>query len=126
LRRLHVGRWARVERESSRWASFPRRERADLTAYRLESAALFLGPGGFGTPDDIEALESCQIGFGAPEVEWSDLSRGMRRVPRSDDELAARGFWRQWHALIQGHDGAERMGDVPVAQAAVHAREARR
>ena len=73
---------------------------------------MFLGPGGFGTPDDIEALESCQIGFGAPEVEWSDISRGMQRLPRSDDELAARGFWRQWHALIQGLDGAARTGDV--------------
>jgi hypothetical protein len=36
----------------------------------------------------------------------------MQRLPRSDDELAARGFWRQWHALIQGLDGAARTGDV--------------
>jgi p-cumate 2,3-dioxygenase alpha subunit len=100
------------EMEVNQWEFIPRRERADLTAYRLEGAAMFLGPGGFGTPDDIEALESCQIGFGAPEVEWSDISRGMQRLPRSDDELAARGFWRQWHALIQGLDGAARTGDV--------------
>ena len=100
------------EMEVNQWEFVPRRERAALTAYRLEGAAMFLGPGGFGTPDDIEALESCQIGFGAPEVEWSDISRGMQRLPRSDDELAARGFWRQWHALIQGLDGAARTGDV--------------
>src|SRR5262249_23434394 len=66
---------ARGEREGNQGDFTPRRERADLTAYRLEGAATFLGPGGFGTPDDIEALESCQIGFGAPEVEWSDISR---------------------------------------------------
>lgn len=101
------------EMEVNQWEFVPRREREDMTAYRLEGAALFLGPGGFGTPDDVEALESCQIGFSAPEVEWSDISRGMQRVPRSDDELAARGFWRQWHALIQGLDRAARTGDVP-------------
>jgi len=99
------------EMDVNQWEFVPRSEHPDITAYRLEGATMFLGPGGFGTPDDIEALESCQIGFGAPEVEWSDMSRGMQRVPRSDDELAARGFWRQWHALIQGFDGAARTGD---------------
>jgi len=113
------------EMEVNQWEFIPRRERKDLAAYRLEGAIMFQGPGGFGTPDDVEALESCQIGFGAPEVEWSDLSRGMRRVPRSDDELAARGFWRQWHALIQGRDGAERTQDLPFPERAVRPREAR-
>src|SRR5262249_17344722 len=45
------------ERKVNRGVFTPRRERADLTAYRLEGAAMFLGPGGLGTPDDIEALE---------------------------------------------------------------------
>ena len=107
------------EMEVNQWEFVPRREHDDLTAYRLEGAAVFLGPGGFGTPDDIEALESCQIGFAAPEIEWSDISRGMQRVPRSDDELAARGFWRQWHALIQGLAGAARTGDLPAAESAL-------
>jgi p-cumate 2,3-dioxygenase alpha subunit len=113
------------EMEVTQWEFIPRREHKDIAAYRLEGAVIFQGPGGFGTPDDIEALESCQIGFGAPELEWSDLSRGMQRLPRSDDELAARGFWRQWHALIQGREGAERMGDRPCPEPAIRAKEAR-
>ena len=109
--------------EVNQWEFMPRREREDIAAYRLEGAVTFQGPGGFGTPDDIEALESCQIGFGAPEIEWSDLSRGMQRSPRSDDELAARGFWRQWHALIQGLDGAERIGDLSAFGPIAHQKE---
>jgi p-cumate 2,3-dioxygenase alpha subunit len=100
----------------NQWELVPRKEREDVAHYRLQGGVTFQGPGGFGTPDDIEALESCQIGFRATELEWNDVSRGMRREARSDDELTARGFWRQWHALIQGKSGAERVKDVPVAQ----------
>jgi p-cumate 2,3-dioxygenase alpha subunit len=107
--------------EVTQWELVPRQEREDLARYRLDGALTFQGPGGFGTPDDIEALESCQVGYRAHEVEWSDVSRGMRREARSDDELTARGFWRQWHAMIQGHPDAERVTDLhppePVAQA---------
>jgi p-cumate 2,3-dioxygenase subunit alpha len=84
----------------------------------------FQGPGGFGTPDDIEALESCQLGFCARELEWSDVSRGMRRNARSDDELTARGFWRHWHAMIQGRPGADRVTDLPVSQLFAQAQRA--
>ena len=74
-----------------------------MLAMRLDSFLTFLGPGGFATPDDVEALESCQIGFRATENEWSDISRGMLRpAPLSTDELQMRGFWRQWHAHMQG------------------------
>ena len=102
--------------EVSQWELVPRRESESLAKYRLEGSLTFQGPGGFGTPDDIEALESCQIGFRAHELAWSDVSRGMRREARSDDELTARGFWRQWHAMIQGRAGAERVTDLPVAR----------
>jgi len=95
----------------TQWELVPRDEREDLRHYRLQGSVTFQGPGGFGTPDDIEALESCQIGFRAREVEWSDMSRGTRRQARSDDELTARGFWRQWHALIQGRAGADFTSD---------------
>jgi p-cumate 2,3-dioxygenase subunit alpha len=111
--------------EVTQWELVPRQEREDLTRYRLDGAATFQGPGGFGTPDDIEALESCQTGYRAHEVEWSDISRGMRREARSDDELTARGFWRQWHAMIQGRAGAERVTDLHPPQAAVQAQSAR-
>lgn len=102
----------------SQWELVPREEREDLAAYRREGSVTFLGGGGFGTPDDIEALESCQLGFNATELEWSDMSRGMHRDPRSDDEITARGFWRQWLALMQGKGGADRWGDLSPADAA--------
>jgi p-cumate 2,3-dioxygenase alpha subunit len=100
--------------EVNQWELVPRREPAGLAGLRLDGSVTFQGPGGFGTPDDIEALESCQIGYRALELEWSDVSRGMRRDARSDDELTARGFWRHWHAMIQGRAGNERVADLPV------------
>ena len=102
--------------EVTQWEFAPRQETGELAGYRRENSVMFQGAGGFGTPDDIEALESCQQGYGAHELEWSDMSRGMHREPRSDDELPVRGFWREWHALIQGHAGAERFGDVPIPE----------
>jgi p-cumate 2,3-dioxygenase alpha subunit len=102
--------------EVNQWELVPRRERENIANHRMEGAVTFQGPGGFGTPDDIEALESCQIGYRGRELEWSDISRGMRREARSDDELTARGFWREWHALIQGRAGAERIDDPPVPE----------
>lgn len=85
------------------WHLVPREESDAMLARRLDSFLTFLGPGGFATPDDVEALESCQIGFKATENEWSDISRGMLNPsPLSTDELQMRGFWRQWHANMQG------------------------
>ena len=63
---------------------------------RLDSFLTFLGPAGFATPDDIEALESCQQGFSSGGVEWNDLSRGMGRAPEANDEEQMRAFWRRW------------------------------
>lgn len=98
--------------EINAWALAPRDESADNRALRLDNFLTFLGPGGFATPDDVEALESCQRGFVNREVEWSDISRGMERAqPLADDELQMRAFWRQWHALMRG---------VPLAEAATH------
>lgn len=95
------------------WDFVPRDERPDLRASRMENSLAFLGPGGLATPDDIEALESCQLGFAATGVEWSDLSRGMERksLRGTSDELQMRSFWRQWHALMQGLAGAAETGD---------------
>ena len=89
--------------EINAWALAPRDESADNRALRLDNFLTFLGPGGFATPDDVEALESCQRGFTNREVEWSDISRGMDRAqPMADDELQMRAFWRQWHASMRG------------------------
>ena len=85
------------------WHLVPREESGALLAKRLDSYLTFFGPGGFATPDDVEALESCQAGFRASGNEWSDVSRGMLKPdPGTTDELQMRGFWRQWHANMQG------------------------
>lgn len=104
--------------EVVQWELVPRQERADLRAYRMEFSLTFLGPGGFATPDDVEALESCQAGFRSGGVEWSDLSRGMHREPLDDDELQMRTFWRQWHAMLQGHPEAPLVDERACAAAA--------
>jgi hypothetical protein len=83
------------------WALAPIDERPEHRAMRLDNFLTFLGPGGFATPDDVEMLEACQMGFANREVEWSDISRGMKREhPLPNDELQMRAFWRQWHELI--------------------------
>ena len=82
------------------WEMAPADESGSLLRRRLDSFLTFLGPGGFATPDDVEALESCQQGFRSGGVEWSDLSRGFHRDPRGTDELQMRSFWRRWHSLI--------------------------
>ena len=74
------------------WHLVPREESEAMLATRLDSFLTFLGPGGFATPDDVEALESCQAGFRATETEWSDISRGMLRPAQSADELQMRGI----------------------------------
>jgi p-cumate 2,3-dioxygenase subunit alpha len=86
--------------EVTAWELAPAEESGERLARRLHNFLEFLGPGGFATPDDVEALDSCQIGFGADGVEWSDISRGMGRTPRMDDELQMRSFWREWNARI--------------------------
>jgi len=78
------------------WEMAPRDELPTLRQRRLDSFLTFLGPAGFATPDDLEALESCQQGFRSGGVEWNDISRGMDRVPQANDEAQMRAFWRQW------------------------------
>lgn len=69
---------------------------------RNESFLSFLGPAGLATPDDNEALESCQRGYEArPGEGWSDVSRGMDKAdPANWDELQMRTFWRRWDTLM--------------------------
>jgi p-cumate 2,3-dioxygenase alpha subunit len=88
----------------SAWSLAPTDEGPELRARRLDSFLTFLGPGGFATPDDVEALEVCQRGFATcRELEWSDISRGMTRArPGADDELQMRAFWRRWNELVTG------------------------
>lgn len=90
------------------WELAPTDEPASLRERRLDSFLTFLGPGGFATPDDIEALESCQQGFDSGGVEWNDISRGMGRGAMANDEEQMREFWRRWQQ--QMGSAADRAG----------------
>ncbi|TFI42405.1 aromatic ring-hydroxylating dioxygenase subunit alpha [Rhodococcus sp. 1R11] len=84
------------------WQMAPSDELPEVRQRRLDSFLTFLGPGGFATPDDIEALESCQQGFASGGVEWNDISRGMDRNPKATDEEQMRAFWRRWRDQMDG------------------------
>jgi len=94
---MEVNVWALAPREE---AGTPALER------RLSNFLEFLGPGGFATPDDIEALESCQrAALSAREAPWNDLSKGFDpkgadQVGDTKDELPQRAFWRGWQAQL--------------------------
>jgi p-cumate 2,3-dioxygenase alpha subunit len=90
---MMVNGWALAPVEESDWAR----------KYRLHNFLEFLGPGGFATPDDVEALEACQTGFAnAGAALWSDISKGMGNpLPSYDDELQMRVFWTRWQERLQ-------------------------
>jgi p-cumate 2,3-dioxygenase subunit alpha len=78
----------------------PRIEDPTVRKVRLESYVTFAGPGGLATPDDVEALESCQQGAHSG-VEWSLLSRGyFAEEPPMSGELQMRSFWRRWQEQL--------------------------
>jgi p-cumate 2,3-dioxygenase alpha subunit len=103
------------------WAFAPVEEVAGSPALerRLDSFLTFLGPGGFASPDDVEALESCQQGYAAArEVPWSDISRGMTRTPTSQDELQIRTFWRAYASVLDGKGFPPRETEIEAPDAA--------
>jgi len=95
--------------EVSVWSLAPKEEIGKPAMQRrLTNFLEFLGPGGFATPDDIEALESCQRAFAAyREAPWNDLSKGFG-APESHptDEITQRAFWLAWQERLCGK-GAE-------------------
>jgi len=85
------------------WALGPVEESASARARRLDSFLTFYGPGGFATPDDVEALESVQAGLATwKEAQWSVMSRGMNKEGEqlNTDEEHLRAFWREWNRLM--------------------------
>ncbi|WP_398474573.1 SRPBCC family protein [Tardiphaga sp.] len=86
----------------SAWALAPKEETDWARKYRLFNFLEFLGPGGFATPDDVEALEQCQRGFrNAGEAQWNDISKGMgKESPSYDDEAQMRAFWSNWNERV--------------------------
>ena len=89
--------------EINAWALAPREESEWRRKYRLYNFTEFLGPGGFATPDDVEAIEKCQQGYAVGgEALYNDISKGMSRPegPAFDDEEQMRCFWREWDRRI--------------------------
>lgn len=87
--------------EITAWALAGTDESPEDRRMRIDSFLTFLGPGGFGTPDDNELLESAQRAFANKEVAWSDISKGATSdQPRHDDEAQVRAFWRRWNELM--------------------------
>ena len=84
------------------WALAPNDEAERARKFRLFNFLEFLGPGGFATPDDVEALEQCQRGFqNMKEAGWNDVSRGMNLAePQTIDEHQIRVFWERWNSLV--------------------------
>jgi len=85
----------------SEWKLMPCEDGSALRQKRLESTQSALGPAGFVTPDDMEAMEECQRTFEGGATEWCVLSRGMKReVPNVLDEIHIRSFYRRWTELM--------------------------
>lgn len=85
------------------WAFAPKGEAREARKRRLDNFLEFLGPGGFATPDDVEALESAQRGYEAAKfAPWNDISRGMlKESPCATDENQMRAFWREWNRRME-------------------------
>lgn len=85
------------------WALAPVGESPEFRKRRLDNFLEFLGPGGFATPDDVEALESAQKGYRNMDfAAWNDISRGMlKEVKAADDEEQMRCFWREWSRRVE-------------------------
>lgn len=94
--------------EVTQWALAPVGEPKEDRKRRLHAFNTFLGPGGFATPDDVEAFEGCQRGFHAwRETSWSDYSRGYfgekdrpEEEKQSSHEIQIRSFYRRWAELM--------------------------
>ncbi len=86
------------------WALAPKGEAAKSRQRRLFNYLEFLGPGGFATPDDCEALALCQEGYAnAGEAGWNDISKGLNQDrPSIEDEVQMRAFWREWSLRVDG------------------------
>jgi p-cumate 2,3-dioxygenase alpha subunit len=103
--------------EVRQWELRPRAEIPELTERRLENSREFLGPGGFASPDDLEAVESCQRGFAADGVRWSDVSRGMVKTnPTDADEHQLRNFWREWERRLESAKGTVAQSNMPQSE----------
>ena len=105
------------------WALAPREESALMRERRLYNYLEFLGPGGFATPDDCEALALCQRGYNnLTMASWNDISKGMMEAdPVIEDELQIRIFWREWHRRMTPAQGGRQSAAPPVQRTGTRA-----
>jgi len=88
------------------WTLAPVDESPAMRERRLYNFLEFLGPGGFATPDDCEALKLCQAGYkNISGAAWNDISKGMgQNEITSNDEEQMRIFWREWNRRMTATD----------------------
>ena len=85
------------------FALAPKGESRTFRKRRNDNFLEFLGPGGFATPDDIEALESAQIGYrNMADAPFNDISLGMLGKNDLGNEEQMRIFWREWSRRVEG------------------------
>lgn len=96
------------------WAMGPEDESEKLRAIRLDNFVSFLGPAGFGSPDDIEMLEICQDAANHTPIEWSEISKGfghaedpMHAEGPPDDEIQMQAYWTMWDRVMRGIETLE-------------------
>ena len=87
----------------SGWALAPKDEAPQARERRLYNFLEFLGPGGFATPDDCEALALCQEAYSTTSGGgWNDISKGItKETPNIEDEVQMRAFWREWSRRVE-------------------------
>lgn len=96
------------------WAMGPSDESPELRAMRLDNFVSFLGPAGFGSPDDIEMLEISQNAASHTPIEWSEISKGLNAEGDlryasgpPDDEVQMHAYWTQWDRVMRGLEKLE-------------------
>jgi benzoate/toluate 1,2-dioxygenase alpha subunit len=67
----------------------PKGESAEARAHRIRQYEDFFNASGMATPDDLEEFRSCQIGYGARNAPWNDLSRGAAHWINGPDKDAS-------------------------------------
>jgi benzoate/toluate 1,2-dioxygenase alpha subunit len=102
----------------------PKGESRAARVARLRKFEDFFMVTGMATPDDLAALEDCQIGARGTKAQWSEMERGLSAMLRGPDDLARglgaqvvssaprwdhetlyHGYFRRWAGLMGDHDG---------------------
>ena len=102
----------------------PKGESREARVARLRKFEDFFMVTGMATPDDLAALEDCQIGSLGTDARWSGMERGISEMIKGPDKLAQalgadvvssakrwdheilyHGYLRRWADLMNGHVG---------------------